>query len=206
MTLCGCGCGRETLIGKKTKFPNKFIKGHHRKNITASKETKEKMSLFQKGKKKSKETIEKIKFSKKGKSNGHEGLKHTIESKLKMSISHKNKYPSTETRLKLSISHLGKRAYQWKGGITPLYNQIRNCNKYKEWRFTIFNRDNFTCQECGKKGNGDLNVHHIKHFQDLIKDNNITTFELALCCLNMWNLNNGITLCEYCHSLKHNKD
>jgi len=39
-----------------------------------------------------------------------------------------------------------------------------------------------------------------KKFSDIINNNNITTMEAALECSELWNLNNGITLCEDCHN------
>jgi len=83
--------------------------------------------------------------------------------------------------------------------IQPLYDQIRNSNTYKEWRTQIFGRDNFTCQECGVRGTW-LEAHHKKRFSDIIKDNNIRTLEDALFSNELWDLDNGITLCKTCHA------
>ncbi|MFH1820669.1 MAG: hypothetical protein ABH805_02045 [Candidatus Nealsonbacteria bacterium] len=46
----------------------------------------------------------------------------------------------------------GKNHPNWKGGITKLAEKIRRYQIYKQWRYDIFRRDNWTCQECGKKG------------------------------------------------------
>ena len=92
----------------------------------------------------------------------------------------------------------------WKGGITPLNNQIRQCFKYRQWRSDVFTRDDFTCQECGKRG-GCLEVdHYPKSFSDIFYKNEIKTLEQALDCEEFWNINNGRTLCLNCHKKTKN--
>jgi 5-methylcytosine-specific restriction endonuclease McrA len=74
----------------------------------------------------------------------------------------------------------------WKGGKTTKKERkkLMSRKEYKEWRLSVFIRDNYTCQTCMKRG-GDLEAHHIKpwaQFEDLRYD-----------------VNNGQTLCETCH-------
>ena len=80
----------------------------------------------------------------------------------------------------------------WKGGICSVNTKIRGSVSFKEWRQSVFERDNWTCQECGARCKKDhyirIEAHHIKPF---------ATFpELR------FNIDNGITLCKKCHSLK----
>lgn len=74
-------------------------------------------------------------------------------------------------------------------GLTSINERERKSNKYKEWRLVVFERDNYTCQNCGiRSGNGKaviLNADHIKPFAYFPE----LRFELS----------NGITLCEECH-------
>lgn len=94
----------------------------------------------------------------------------------------------------------GERNPNWKGGITPLNQQVRHCLKYKEWIKAIFERDNYTCVLCGKRGSGDLEAdHHPKYFCQIMFDNKIKTLEDAEKCSEMWDINNGRTLCMKCH-------
>ena len=44
-----------------------------------------------------------------------------------------------------------------------------------------------------------LEVHHAKSFDDICKENNITTIKQALACKQIWSLGNGISLCYGCH-------
>lgn len=64
----------------------------------------------------------------------------------------------------------------------------------------FFERDNYTCQKCGKIG-GKLNAHHKKLFSQILKDNNICNTGDAFNCDELWDIDNGITLCEVgCHN------
>ena len=92
----------------------------------------------------------------------------------------------------------GPKNINWKGGVTPLIEQIRRCFRYRLWHSDIFTRDYWTCQECNKKG-GNLHVHHIKQLVIIITENNINTIKEALECSELWDINNGITLCKKCH-------
>jgi len=97
----------------------------------------------------------------------------------------------------------GKKAGNWRNGITPLRKLIRNCLKYRLWRSDVFTVDDFTCRICNKRG-GDLNVHHSpKSFSEIMFEYKIKTLEDALNCVELWNINNGITLCADCHKLVH---
>ncbi len=98
----------------------------------------------------------------------------------------------------------GENNPNWKGGITPLNEEIRASHKNKMWIKSIFNRDDHTCQECGTRG-GTLHAHHIKEFNKIIKENNIENFEDSLYCKSLWNINNGVTLCKECHYKLHRK-
>lgn len=64
----------------------------------------------------------------------------------------------------------------------------RGTKEYTEWRKSVFNRDNYTCQNCNVLG-GSLEAHHIKSFKDF--------FDLR------YEQSNGITLCKQCHKDVH---
>jgi 5-methylcytosine-specific restriction endonuclease McrA len=60
---------------------------------------------------------------------------------------------------------------------------------YNGWRTSVFKRDNYTCQKCGDSTGGNLQAHHIKH---------VWTHPYLI-----FDINNGITLCEDCHGECH---
>jgi 5-methylcytosine-specific restriction endonuclease McrA len=93
----------------------------------------------------------------------------------------------------------GKKRYHDKiGRITGLIKLIKNTENYREWRKAVFERDDFTCQKCGVRGNR-LAPHHLKAISDILKINKIKTVEEAINCKELWDVNNGITLCHDCH-------
>lgn len=83
------------------------------------------------------------------------------------------------------LSRVGENSPNWKGGVTLENERIRHSKEYKKWRLLVFERDNFTCINCGDNKGGNLNADHIQPFS--------LYPELRL------DLDNGRTLCEHCH-------
>jgi hypothetical protein len=166
----------------------KFQKGHK-----MSKEMRAKISSSLKGHKKSPETVAKMRIS--GKLNNQ---KISLAGRRSQADKIRGRKASPETRLKMSLMRRKDKHPQWKGGITPVVMQIRNSLKMRQWVSDIFHRDDFTCQECFIRGSK-LNAHHIKSFSKIYSDNNIKNLEEALDCAELWDLNNGQTLCVECH-------
>lgn len=110
---------------------------------------------------------------------------------------------SVKERLIRKMRWIGEKNPRWRGGITALNQQIRDSFKNRQWISDIFTRDNFTCQYCFKRG-GDLEAHHIKEFWRIISENKIEKVEQALQCAELWNINNGLTLCKNCHNKTKN--
>ena len=87
-----------------------------------------------------------------------------------------------------------------KGKSNPNYNfnltqeereSNRNTPEYREWKYKIKERDDFTCQICGDNKGGNLVSHHLNGY-----NNNL---ELRT------SLNNGVCLCKKCHDNFHNQ-
>jgi endogenous inhibitor of DNA gyrase (YacG/DUF329 family) len=84
-----------------------------------------------------------------------------------------------------------------RGELSPQYNPNltdeerivnRDCIEYTEWRNKVFERDNYTCQRCGKR-QGDINAHHLNGYH-WYKEGRT-------------DVNNGVTLCSCCHKEFH---
>lgn len=106
---------------------------------------------------------------------------------------------SSETKAKIKAKVLrGEKSPFWRGGTTPLSYLIKANELYRNWRKAIFERDNYTCLECGERG-GELHVDHIKPFSLIIFENKINSLERALNCFELWEQENGRTLCAACH-------
>jgi len=108
--------------------------------------------------------------------------------------------PDFQAYLEENVKNGDKRSHpkgadhpNWKGGITSENRKGRQDKKYHDWRNSVYRRDHFTCQDCGKKCKSkDIIAHHIKPWED--------HFELR------YDISNGITLCRICHKKHHHAD
>lgn len=140
------------------------------------------------------------------------GRKHSSERRKNISEAHKGQAPwnkglktgpqSEDVKLRrraalLKTARRGSFNHFWKGGITPLNKAIRSCTKYQEWRTFVFIRDGRRCVFCGESRN--INADHIMPLSVIVAWNRLKTLEQALACDELWNVNNGRTMCESCH-------
>lgn len=83
-----------------------------------------------------------------------------------------------------AIAKRGPESNFWRGGITPEVMKIRGSVEMKEWRNSVFSRDDYTCTACGQRG-GKLEADHIMPFS-LYPELRFSVF-------------NGRTMCKPCH-------
>ena len=105
----------------------------------------------------------------------------------------------------------------WKGGITPLNLLLRG---YFHTNLVpkVAERDNFTCQICGKT-HTILHVHHIKFFSTIVNEiiqenpqydvsiekDKLELYKIITSASRFLGLDNLITLCADCHRAQHSK-
>lgn len=99
----------------------------------------------------------------------------------------------------LARARKGDKSPGWKGGITPLHTRIQQSTMYNNWRTAVFEKYDFVCQFSGERSAPDLQVHHIKSFSQILRENNISTMEEALACEELWDVENGIVIREKYH-------
>ena len=93
----------------------------------------------------------------------------------------------------------GAKSHLWKGGITKLTDVFKTTLEYKTWRKAVFERDNYTCVWCGDNRGNNLQSDHIKPRWLIFKENNLTDIKSVIKCKELWDINNGRTLCKDCH-------
>ena len=134
-----------------------------------------------KWKKHSEETKEKMK-------NAHLGKKYremSLEGRKNISDALVGRTIPNSTRKKMSIAKTGSNSPSWKGGISINSHSTKE-PKYKKQLLSIFYRDNYVCQDCGKS-KCYIEAHHINSWAKYPSKRYI--------------ISNGKTLCKECHKL-----
>lgn len=147
------------------------------------------------------------------------GRPKSEEHKRKIALANTGKKFTAERLANMSASAMGQPAWnkgkklpefsgvnhpRWKGMPRGFKNAIRTSIEYKLWRTAIFQRDRYTCTQCGKT-NCELNVdHYPKGFSQIIDEYNIRSMDEAIRCDALWDTKNNRTLCVDCHKQTDN--
>jgi hypothetical protein len=118
------------------------------------------------------------------------GRNRTELERQKMSESRTGKKQTLDRRIRKSAKMQGIQVSEWEDFSSNLMVMVTKTAEYRGWRKAVFERDNWTCQHCKKRG-GRLHAHHIKpksRYPEL-----------------MFDVSNGLTLCEPCHHKIHTK-
>jgi len=112
------------------------------------------------------------------------GRKHSNETKVKQSKAKLGKSQSLAIRIAQSARMQNIGIGDWKEFSSSSQERLKSSAQWKNWRTRVFERDNYTCQNCGIKG-GELHPHHIFAKSEYPK--------------LIFNVSNGITMCTECH-------
>lgn len=133
-----------------------------------------------------------------------------------ISNSIKEKWKDDEYRKKLTKEN----SYMWKGGITPIKKYLCEIPDVHQWKKEALHNSHYKCQLTCMPGNGDLNVHHLYSFSNIVRDahskynieikNAYTDYteeelQLLMKYVSEWHCNttNAIVLNENVHKLFH---
>jgi hypothetical protein len=83
----------------------------------------------------------------------------------------------------------GSNAPNWQGGVSGVRKRVDSSVEARAWRTAVLTRDQRTCQGCGVARKKGLHAHHIKPVAEYPE--------------SMFDVDNGITLCDSCHELLH---
>jgi len=116
-------------------------------------------------------------------------MKCSGESRRGVSLSEKHKKALRGVR----IQTRGEKNHRWKGGCN---DRLRGRHEYRKWREEVYEADNYSCRDCGKRSSkGEsvyLEAHHIKHW--------------AKYPAHRFEVSNGVTLCKECHTERHKRE
>ena len=122
---------------------------------------------------------------------------------MKLSLSHRAALSQAQKRMG-TIPPSQRHRVPWNyRGATKLHFALRKLFEYQQWRNSVFVRDRFKCVDC--EAVGKIHAHHIKRFSVILIEYCITTIQQALECQELWDVNNGISVCHKCHRLRHRK-
>ena len=134
----------------------------------------------------SEETKQKISKALMGQQNA-KGHKVSEESRKRMSQNMKGRKAWNKDKPFMAIR--GSNHHNWKGGVCK--DDERHTLEWKLWRRQVFERDNYTCQDCGESGVY-VEPHHIVP-RRIDKE-------------KVFDITNGITLCRPCHQMTFYKE
>lgn len=91
----------------------------------------------------------------------------------------------------------GSPVFKGEQSVKKLRSRIMQLPEYVYWRVGVMIRDGHKCVLCSSKKK--LEVDHIKAFALIIANNSVKNTEDARSCKELWDQDNGRTLCNECH-------
>lgn len=213
---CQCGCG--------TVVKNKWAWGHHSRvnNISKRSDVKEKRR---------KTAFERHKVGgfgeiwNKGKTKEEDTRLIKCGRPVEVLSEEERKFRSDQMKKSWAEEKIvplrGPDHPQWQGGTSTITQRVRGATRhYETWKRPILVRDSFRCTRCGS--GHDLVVHHdVRMFAEIMKERLLELYPDARVRRLTWDEEtrvvddiidhhvsqdvSGITLCEPCHDLVHER-
>lgn len=136
--------------------------------------------------------------------NHRAGYAHRAESKSKTAAANRAFWAANPDLLALRGAKVrGEAHYAWKGGSSRLNTSIRQMTENRRWMDAVKARDG-CCTRCGS---GELlEAHHKTELAALIERLGIRSRDDARKhAAILWDLANGVTLCQSCHYEEHGR-
>ena len=150
-----------------------------------------------------KKSLENLKLGREKGTNHLLGIPKTKSHKKNMSRIMKEWCKNNPDKVKARGKKMrGANHYLWKGGETILNQSIRRMTENIYWQRAVKKRDG-KCRLCGSKK--ELEADHIIPLALLLEQHKITNRDEARECKELWDLENGMTLCRRCHYKKDNR-
>ena len=148
-------------------------------------------------------SLENLSLGRQKGTNSLTGIPKSEESKHKRAVSMARWCVDNPDKVKARADKTyGENHYNWKGGSSKLNKAIRLLTENRKWMDGVKERDG-KCLECG--ATEDLEAHHKIGLAVLIEKYGIETREQARECKELWDLDNGKTLCQKCHYDEHER-
>lgn len=83
-----------------------------------------------------------------------------------------------------------------------LAKKIRKSKDYRQWQEQVFEKDGGQCVKCGSRA--EITTHHKIGMYTILNEEKIRTLRECWNCQRLWDVENGMTLCDGCHKVEHN--
>ena len=133
-----------------------------------------------------------------------DGIPKSEESKRKRSVAMTQWCAENPDKAKERAKHTrGAGHYRWNGGSSSLNRSIRLMTENRRWMDAVKERDG-VCVRCGELS--DLESHHVESLSDMMARLDIKSRDDARKHADeIWDTDNGITLCQRCHYDEHGR-
>lgn len=86
-----------------------------------------------------------------------------------------------------------------------LARMVRDRELYQLWKLNVLNQDGYKCVRCGENNRKLIDAHHVKSVIEIIEEKKLKSLFDAKNCFELWDIDNGVTLCKKHHGIETEK-